>query len=143
MAAWKIEPNSIRSSSSDIRYYLRAANIRGVMLKSFRSGAIVSGAIVLSLLTVGGGVAAADPVNVPDVAQYVDTVDHWRLTASLTGVTINPVPNSAATAFSREGFISGLATETIEGSGSPPVDKGTLRLWVQFGCQIDCATAST
>ena len=108
------------------------------MLKPFRAGAIA-----VALLTVGGGVAAADPVKVPDVAQYVDTVDGWRLSASLTAMTINAVPNMAATAFSREGFVSGLATQTIEGSSSVPVDKGTLRLWVQLGCQIDLRTGVT
>jgi MspA protein len=102
------------------------------VFKPFRAGAIV-----LALLTAGGGVAVADPVSVGDVSQYVDTVNKYRLTVSLSRVTINPVPNMAVTAFSREGFISGLAIEHFEGEGTVPVDMATLRLWVQFGCQID------
>ena len=94
----------------------------------------------------GGGVAAADPVNVQNVDQYVTTVDGYSLHATLTGLpgtvtaTINPVANMAATAFSREGFLSGLATETIEvltSASLKNVEKATLRLWVQFGCQVD------
>jgi MspA len=103
-----------------------------IVLKPFRVCAIV-----VALMTVGDGVAAADPMKIPDVNQYVDTMDGWRLNASLTDVTINPVPNMAATAFSREGFVSGRATEVIEGTSSVPVKEGTLILWVQFGCQID------
>jgi hypothetical protein len=113
------------------------------MLKPLRIGAIAA-----ALMVVGGGVAAADPVSVPDVNQYVDTVDGYRLSASLTGLpgtttaTINPAANMAATAFSREGFLSGLATETIQGNGAK-LEKATLRLWVQFGCQIDLRGGAT
>jgi len=91
-----------------------------IVLKPFRVCAIV-----VALMTVGDGVAAADPMKIPDVNQYVDTMDGWRLNASLTDVTINPVANMAATAFSREGFVSGRATEVIEGTSSVPVKEGT------------------
>jgi MspA len=102
------------------------------------------GAIAVALLIVGGGVAAADPV--PSVNQHVETADGYIMTASLGGLpgettaTINPAANMAATAYSREGFVSGLATETvtpIHGKVSVPVTDAKLRLWVQFGCQID------
>jgi hypothetical protein len=99
------------------------------MLKPFRVGAIV-----VALLTVGGGVAMADPVNVPNVTHSVETADGYHLSASLSGLPsaptaiINPASNMAATAFSREGFISASATETIDGKGSVPVKKGTLTL---------------
>jgi hypothetical protein len=112
------------------------------MLKPFRPCAIV-----LALLTMCGGVAAADPVSDPDEpspesgldqpSQYVDTANGYRLTAALSGVSITPVPNMAATALSREGFVGGIATLTIDGDGGVPVQEATLRLWVQFGCQID------
>lgn len=104
---------------------------------------VQAGAIAVALLTVCGGVAAADPVSVPSVNQHVDTADGYHMTASLGGLpgettaTINPAANMAATAYSREGFVSGLATETIEGNGSVPVTDAKLRLWVQFGCQMD------
>ena len=67
----------------------------------------------------------------------MQTVDGWTLRASLTDVTINSVPNMAGTPYSREGFVSGLATLTIEGNGAVPVKKADLRLWAQFGCQSD------
>lgn len=105
-------------------------------------------AIAVALMIVGGGEAAADPVSLPVVNQYVDTVDGYRLHASLEGLpgtpaaTINPVPNIAATAFSKEGFLSGSATANIEGSGAH-VTKATLILWVQFGCQTDLRSGAT
>jgi len=40
-------------------------------------------------------------------------------------MTINSVPNMAATAFTREGFVTGKAAATIDGNGSVPVDSGT------------------
>ena len=109
------------------------------MLKYLLSGVAV---VVCALL--GGGVAVATPVPVPDVSQSVNTVDHYTLSASLTEVTINSVPNMAATAFSREGYLSGTATASIDGSSAPmidgqrlPVIGGKLELSLMVGCQID------
>jgi MspA len=94
------------------------------------------GVIVVGLL-VGNGVAAADPVPVADVTQSADTDTGWHLSASLTNMTINSVPNMAATAFTREGFLTGKATATIDGNGKIPVQSGTVILAAQLGCQVD------
>jgi hypothetical protein len=83
------------------------------------------------------GVAAADPLPVADVTQSTDTDDGWHLSASLTRMTINSVPNMAATAFTREGFVTGKAAATIDGNGAVAVNSGTLVLGLQLGCQID------
>jgi hypothetical protein len=100
------------------------------VLRSFRAG------IVVVALVIGtAGVAAADPVPVPDVTRTVDTPDGYHLSASLTNVTIEPVPNMAATAFSREAYLSATATATISG-GNEPVTGGKLDLWFMAGCQI-------
>jgi hypothetical protein len=85
----------------------------------------------------GGGVAWADPVPIADVTQSADTDDGWHVSASLTRMTLNSVPNMAATAFTREGFITGKATANIDGNGKSPVNSGTLVLGAQLGCQID------
>ncbi|MGE2689006.1 MspA family porin [Mycolicibacterium pulveris] len=82
------------------------------------------------------GVAAANPVTVPDVTRTVVTPDGYHLSASLTNVTIESVPNMAATAFSREAFLSATATATIAGAGKEPVTGGKLELWFMAGCQI-------
>jgi hypothetical protein len=101
-------------------------------VQSFRIGVIA-----VALLSMGGGVAAADRLPVADVTQSANTDDGWNLSSSLTNMTINSVPNMAATAFTREGFVTGKATATIDGDGDVPVNSGTLVLGVQLGCQID------
>jgi len=52
-------------------------------------------------------VAAADPLPVADVTQSADTDDGWHLSAALTRMTINSVPNMAATAFTQGRFRHG------------------------------------
>jgi hypothetical protein len=96
-----------------------------------------AGALVLALLPLGIGSAAADPLPVADVTQSADTDDGWHLSAALTNMTINSVPNMAATAFTREGFVSGKAIATIDGNGAIPVNSGLLVFGLQLGCQID------
>lgn len=93
--------------------------------------------IVVALLLVGGGVAAADPMPVSDVMQSADTDDGWHLSASLTNMTINSVPNMAATALTREGFVTAKAAAKIDGNGKVPVNSGDLVFGVQLGCQVD------
>jgi hypothetical protein len=86
---------------------------------------------------VSAAVAAADPLPVADVTQSADTDDGWHLTASLTRMTINSVPNMAATAFTREGFVTGKAAAAIEGNGGVAVNSGSLFFGLQLGCQVD------
>lgn len=101
-----------------------------------------TGVIVVVLLGVGGGVAGADPVPIDNVSpQTKHTIDGWDLTVSLTDMAINSVPNMAATAFTREGFVTGTATLTI-GNGTSDgmredVQSRALSLWAELGCQID------
>ena len=104
------------------------------MLRLLRAGAL---AVTLLAVAVAVGVAKADPVPVADVTQSADTDDGWHLSASLTRMTINSVPNMAATAFTRAGFVTGKAAATIDGNGAVAVDSGTLVLGLQLGCQID------
>jgi hypothetical protein len=95
------------------------------------------GAVAVALVCVGHGVAAAEPLPVADVTQSADTDDGWHLSAALTRMTINAVPNMAATAFTREGFVTGKAAATIDGNGAIPVNSGTLVMGLQLGCQVD------
>jgi MspA len=104
---------------------------------SFMFKVFLTCATAMLTMALSAGVAPAAPLATPDVSQYVQTVDGWTLRASLTDVTINSVPNMAGTPYSREGFVSGLATLTIEGNGAVPVKKADLQLWAQFGCQSD------
>jgi MspA len=93
--------------------------------------------IVVTPLFVCCGVAAADPVPVADVTRSADTDDGWHLSDTLTNMTIDSVPNMAATAFTKEAFVSGKAVAKIDGDGTIPVNSGTLLLGVQLGCQLD------
>jgi hypothetical protein len=96
-----------------------------------------AGAVAVVILCLGHGVAAAEPLPVADVTQSADTDDGWHLSAALTRMTINSVPNMAATAFTREGFVTGKAVATIDGNGSAAVNSGTLVMGLQLGCQVD------
>src|SRR5689334_15136302 len=87
-----------------------------------------------------GCVAVSDAVDLPPVSSSTDPerTDGWTITVSLTDMKIDAVPNMAATAFSREGFVSGTATLTADGRGKSraPVTAGELRAFAQIGCQI-------
>ena len=43
----------------------------------------------------------------------------------------------AATAFTREGFVTGKAAAAIDGNGAVAVNSGALVFGVQLGCQVD------
>jgi hypothetical protein len=96
-----------------------------------------AGGAAAVLMCLSHGVAAAEPIPIADVTQSSDTDDGWRLTTTLTRMAINSVPNMAATAFTREGFVTGKAVATIGGNGSIPVNSGVLVLGLQLGCQVD------
>nr|WP_225951305.1 MspA family porin [Mycobacterium sp. OAS707] len=89
------------------------------------------------MVSFGPGIAAADPLPVADVTQSADTDDGWHLSAALTKMTINSVPNMAATAFTREGFVTGKAVASIDGNGNSAVNSGMLIFGLQLGCQVD------
>jgi hypothetical protein len=94
--------------------------------------------LAVSLLVVcGAGVARADPVPLADVSQAADTDDGWHVRASLSKMTVNSVPNMAATALTKEAFVTGEASANIEGNGKTAVNSGDLILGVQLGCQVD------
>jgi hypothetical protein len=95
------------------------------------------GADGVALVCLGHRLAAADPLPVADVTQSADTDDGWHLSAALTRMAINSVPNMAATAFTREGYVTGKAAASIDGNGAIAVSSGTLVLGLQLGCQVD------
>jgi hypothetical protein len=54
-------------------------------------------------------------------------------------MTINSVPNMAATSFSREAFLTGVATAVIAGDGpgwGKSMKGALVRLGIQVGCQV-------
>ena len=111
------------------------------MVRYFRGVVIVAG-----LVCVNCGVATADPVPLQDVSQDVYTDDGYHFSALLTKMTINSVPNMAATAFSREAFVSATATEIIDGRQIPAnpfkINGGKLEMALQLGCQVNLDSAT-
>lgn len=112
------------------------------MLKFLRIGVIV---VVLLYLTLSGGVAVADPPNLGVEADHQykeDTDDGWGLHVYLSNVSITSVPNMAATAFTREAFVSATATvwvQPLHPNDPPPPGRGVtqraISLWLEEGCQ--------
>ena len=110
---------------------------------------VLIGVLVAVLLPVGGSVAAADP-DVPDVVQYKD-FDGWRMSLEITDITIESVPNIAATATTREGFVTARATEYItrlngdEATADTKLtdDGSSLTLKAVTGCQWDASDGLT
>lgn len=96
-----------------------------------------AGAIATALLCLADGHAVAEPLPIADVTQSAVTDDGWRLSGTLSRMTVNSVPNMAATAFTREGFVTGKAAASIEGSGAIPVNTGSVVMGLQLGCQVD------
>ncbi|WP_396904191.1 MspA family porin [Mycolicibacterium phlei] len=82
------------------------------------------------------GVAAAELRPVPDVVRSIETVDGLRVTLTLSNATIDSVPNMAAAPLSREGFLSGRVTLTVEGDGAE-VNGGQLVVGAPLGCQVN------
>ena len=138
------------------------------MLKLLRTGVIV-----VALVPIGGGMAAADPnvpdgcatdstpegSNVPNVCQFKDSTDDgWRLIVTIENITIQSVPNLAATPTTREGYVTATATAKIERTEPGPVKcraeepppetspdlsclrGGSLRLNAMTGCQWDASS---
>jgi MspA len=93
--------------------------------------------LVVGLMLSCCGVAAAEPVPLADVTRSADTDDGWHLSAGLTQMTIDSVPNMAATPLTKEAFVSGKAIAKIGGDGKVAVNSGTLLLGMQLGCQLD------
>lgn len=68
-----------------------------------------------------------------------DTRDGWHLQIRIDNELINSVPNLAAAANSREGFVTASGTATASG-GSSPITDSIFILGYQLGCQSDVST---
>ncbi|MDV3128711.1 MspA family porin [Mycobacterium sp. 21AC1] len=104
-----------------------------LILTKFLSAAATGAA----LLNVATGISHAELVPAPDVVRTIDTVDGWRMTLALTEVRVDAVRNMAVAPLTKEGYLSGRVTLTIEGEGAMPVTTGQLVLGAQLGCQVD------
>ena len=97
------------------------------------------GAMVISVAMIGGSVAVAnaEAISVPDVVRQVTTYDGWQVTLSLTDARYDAVPNMASAPLTKEGYLSGRVTLTVDSVGAHPINTGELVVGAQLGCQVN------
>ena len=101
-------------------------------------------------LTLSGAVAVAEPADPGHAEDSKESNDHlWLLRVTLDDMSINSVPNMAATAFTREAYVSATATVSVEAldpKNSTPeganVTQRSISLWLQEGCQATVGGAN-
>jgi MspA protein len=86
-----------------------------------------------------GGVAGADPQTMADHNEAKTTRGGWNLNLTLANETVNPVPNLAAAANSREAFVNFEATAVTSGGNAPMTDSSFVAGY-QLGCQVDVSS---
>ncbi|WP_307817884.1 MspA family porin [Nocardia acididurans] len=99
------------------------------------------GAAAMVVIMVGTASGRADVLA--DKYGAFDTDDGWQVSLYKTNEELKRWPNMAATAFSREAFLSMKAMARIGGTGSAPVIAGTVSAGIQIGCQIDVSSGMT
>ena len=108
------------------------------------SRAVAGCAVVSAAVMVGSaafaGTASATPTPLADKFASTVTDDGWTLDLTASNLSVNPVPNVATTAFTREGFVSAKVTGTITGAGETAVKTGYIEQGLQIGCQIDVSS---
>jgi hypothetical protein len=90
-----------------------------------------------------GATATAAAEQSADKSRMITTDDGWQLRITKSAESLQRVPNLAATAFTREGFVSLKAVADILGHGRAPVDSGAMTLGYQIGCQVDVSNGVT
>ncbi|MFT4126793.1 MAG: MspA family porin [Gordonia sp. (in: high G+C Gram-positive bacteria)] len=71
------------------------------------------------------------------------TDDGWRVTAIKSHEQVRSVPPLNQSPWTREGFLSLKATGLITGSGSVPVQAGTVSGGYQIACNTDVTSGAT
>ena len=96
---------------------------------------------VAALCLVGGTAPPAygEPTPMAPQVYTKDTRDGWHLEIKIDNEAVNSVPNLAAAANSREGFVTASGTATATG-GSAPITDSIFILGYQLGCQSDVST---
>jgi MspA protein len=92
--------------------------------------------LALSLSSHTVATAHAEPVSMASQVYEKVSRDGWHLNIKIENELVNSVPNLAAAANSREGFVTASATATATG-GSNPITDSLFILGYQLGCQSD------
>jgi hypothetical protein len=96
-------------------------------------------AVLLCAVGLASVPANAEPESMAPKVYDKDTRDGWHLQIRIDNELINSVPNLAAAANSREGFVTASGTATVSG-GSSPITDSIFILGYQLGCQSDVST---
>ncbi|WP_165692497.1 MspA family porin [Mycobacteroides abscessus] len=106
-------------------------------------GTRIGSGLVAMLTLFAANAVAANAQGLPDSNLMDRTEDGWGIEVNTLDEEVNPVPNLAATAFSREAFVQFTGTGKITGQGSYPVTSASLTIGYQLGCQIDVSQGIT
>jgi hypothetical protein len=93
--------------------------------------------VSIAVICPGSGVAYAEVSQMAPHSRERATADGWNLSVSLSGESINVVPNLAGAQNSREAFVTLSAQANIDGTGGNPVTAASFVAGYQVGCQID------
>jgi MspA protein len=108
-----------------------------VAAKRWPAAIMVAAAVAASVSVLP--TAHADPVSMAPQSYDKTSRDGWQLNIKLDGEVVNSVPNLAAAANSREGFVTVSGTATAVGGASPITDSLFI-VGYQLGCQSDVST---
>ncbi|MEV4126835.1 MspA family porin [Nocardia sp. NPDC049707] len=108
---------------------------------NYNRAALLCTLTAAAFLVSTAGPAAADTLS--DKSRDTTTDDGWVLRVTKTAENFDPVPNLAATPFTREGFVSLKAVADISGDGQAPVNAGSVTFGYQIGCQVDVSNGIT
>ncbi|MFN8073245.1 MAG: MspA family porin [Mycobacterium sp.] len=103
------------------------------------SRSVAAVAVLFHAIGLASVPASAEPESMPPQIFDKDTRDGWHLQIRIDNELINSVPNLAAAANSREGFVTASGTATASG-GSSPITDSIFILGYQLGCQSDVST---
>ncbi|MEP9414261.1 MspA family porin [Gordonia sp. VNQ95] len=102
-----------------------------------------SAALAAAVAVMAAGVAGAAPSSFADQQTTKRTDDGWVVSAIKSHEQVRSVPPLNQSPWTREGFLSLKGEGVIVGSGSVPVQAGTVAVGFQIGCNADVTSGAT
>ncbi len=103
----------------------------------------VCAALAVAASVVGAGASGAAPSSFADQQTTKRTDDGWVVSAIKSHEQVRSVPPLNQSPWTREGFLSLKGEGVIAGSGSVPVQAGTVAAGFQIGCNTDVTSGAT
>ncbi|WHU49351.1 MspA family porin [Gordonia sp. L191] len=103
--------------------------------------AVLAAVMALSASMLGAGSSHAATFADRQVSKVTD--DGWRVTAIKSQEQVRSVPPLNQSSWTREGFLSLKGEAVIAGTGSVPIQSGTLATGFQIGCNTDVTSGAT